>query len=118
MPLVTITNLQDVWVNVKVRESAINQFKVGNKVPIQVIGVPQKAYDGFVTYIAAKPSYATERAIQEKGEKDMVAFEVKIKLDNSRFIVKTGDDCDCCFKSLRVIPQQEFNKGLRLIIDP
>jgi HlyD family secretion protein len=90
MPLVTITNLQDVWANLKVRESAINQFKIGAKVPVQVIGVPHKMYTGIVTFIAAKPSYATERAIQEKGEKDMVAFQVKIKLDNSDSLLRPG----------------------------
>jgi HlyD family secretion protein len=90
MPLVTITNLQDVWVSLKVRESAINQFKVGAKFPVQVIGVPHKIYNGVVTFIAAKPSFATERAIQEKGEKDMVAFEVKIKLDNSDGLLRPG----------------------------
>jgi HlyD family secretion protein len=90
MPLVTITNLLDIWVNLKVRESAINQFRIGNKVPVQVIGVPHKIYEGLVTYIGAKPSYATERAIQEKGEKDMVAFEVKIKLDNSDSLLRPG----------------------------
>jgi HlyD family secretion protein len=90
MPLVTITNMQDVWVNLKVRESAINQFKIGVKVPVQVMGVPHKIYNGEVTFIAAKPSYATERAIQEKGEKDMVAFQVKIKLDNSDSLLRPG----------------------------
>lgn len=90
MPLVTITNLQDVWVDLKVRESAINQFKVGAKVPVHVIGVPHKIYNGVITFIASKPSYATERAIQEKGEKDMVAFQVKIKLDNSDNLLRPG----------------------------
>lgn len=90
MPLVTITNLQDVWVDLKVRESAINQFKIGAKVPVQVIGVPHKIYNGNVTFIASKPSYATERAIQEKGEKDLVAFQVKIKLDNSDGLLRPG----------------------------
>ncbi|MGE5581967.1 MAG: efflux RND transporter periplasmic adaptor subunit [Bacillota bacterium] len=90
MPLVTITNLQDVWASVKVRESAINQFKVGQKVPVRVVGVPNKVYQGLVTYIAAKPSFATERAYQEKGEKDMVAFEVKLKLDNSGLLLRPG----------------------------
>lgn len=90
MPLVTIINLHDVWANFKIRESAVNQFKIGAKVPIRVIGVPHKAYEGVVTYIAAKPSYATERAIQEKGERDMVAFEVKIKLDNSDSLLRPG----------------------------
>lgn len=90
MPLVTITNLQDVWVNLKVRESAINQFKIDSKIPVQVIGVPNKTYTGIVTYIAAKPSFATERAMQEKGEKDMVAFLVKIKLNNSDKLLRPG----------------------------
>jgi RND family efflux transporter, MFP subunit len=90
MPLVTITDLKDVWLSIKVRESAINQFKVGAKVPVQILGVPHKAYPGTVTYIAAKPSYATERAIQEKGEKDLVAFQVKIKLSNSDSLLRPG----------------------------
>jgi HlyD family secretion protein len=90
MPLATITDLQDVWLNIKVRESAINQFKTGSKVSVRIIGVPNKNYTGIVTYIAAKPSYATERAIQEKGEKDMVAFLVKIKLNNSEKLLQPG----------------------------
>jgi HlyD family secretion protein len=90
MPLVTITDLQDVWLNLKVRESAVNQFKIGSKIPVRFIGIPNKTYKGVVTYIATKPSYATERAIQEKGEKDMVAFLVKIKLNNSDRLLRPG----------------------------
>lgn len=90
MPLVTITNLKDVWVEVKVRESAINQFKLGEIIPIKVLGVPDRTYQGKITYIAAKPSFATERAYQEKGEKDLVAFGMKIKLDNSDLMLRPG----------------------------
>jgi HlyD family secretion protein len=90
MPLVTITNLKDVWLEVKVRESAINQFKLGELIPIKVLGVAERTYQGKITYIAAKPSFATERAYQEKGEKDLVAFGMKIKLDNSDLMLRPG----------------------------
>jgi len=90
MPVVTITNLNSTWVNVKVRETALQQFQVGKTVPLEINGVPGKAYHGKVTYIGAKPSYATERAYQEKGEKDLVAFEVRIKLENKDLKLRPG----------------------------
>jgi HlyD family secretion protein len=90
MPLVTISNLKDAWVEMKVRETKINQFNLGQTVPVKVVGVPGKVYQGKVTYIAAKPSFATERAYQEKGEKDMVAFAVKIKLNNDNLKLRPG----------------------------
>lgn len=90
MPLVTISDLQDVWVEIKIRETALAQFSLGSSVPVKVVGVPGKIYHGAVTYIAAKPSFATERAYQEKGERDLVAFAVKIKLDNKDLKLRPG----------------------------
>jgi HlyD family secretion protein len=90
MPLVTISNLKDAWVEMKVRETKINRFNLGQTVPVKVVGVPGKVYQGKVTFIAAKPSFATERAYQEKGEKDLVAFAVKIKLANDDLKLKPG----------------------------
>jgi HlyD family secretion protein len=90
MPLVTISNLKDSWVEIKVRETKINQFKLGQTVPVKVVGVPGKVYQGKVTFIAAKASFATERAYQEKGEKDLVAFAVKIKLGNDDLKLRPG----------------------------
>jgi HlyD family secretion protein len=90
MPLVTISNLKDAWVEMRVRETAVHQFNLGQTVPVKVVGVPRRVYQGKVTYIAAKPSFATERAYQERGEKDMVAFAVKIKLQNNDLKIKPG----------------------------
>lgn len=83
MALVTISNLRDIHAEVKIRETALVQFPLGQVVPVKIMGVPHWVYYGKVYYISPKPSYATERAFQEKGEKDVVSFLVKIKLDNS-----------------------------------
>lgn len=90
MPIATITDLNKVWLEVKVRETALNQLHMGQILPIKVLGVPGRVYQGKVTYIAAKPSYATERAAQEKGEKDLVSFAVKIKLSNDDGKLRPG----------------------------
>lgn len=90
MPLVTISNLKDAWVEMKVRETMINRFNLGETVPVRIIGVPGRVYRGKVINIAAKPSFATERSYQERGEKDLVAFGVKIKLVNEDLQLKPG----------------------------
>lgn len=90
MPLVTICDLKDVWVEFKVRETSLNHFQIGEIVPVHVMGVPGRVYQGKVVFIGAKPSFATERATQEKGERDMVAFGVKIKLSNSDLKLRPG----------------------------
>jgi HlyD family secretion protein len=90
MPLVTISNLKDAWVEMKVRETMINRFNLGETVPVRIIGVPGRVYRGKVINIAAKPSFATERSYQERGEKDLVAFGVKIKLINEDLQLKPG----------------------------
>ena len=90
MPIVTISDLNDIHVEVKVRETALDQFRLGQTVPVRVLGVPGKVYQGKVYNIGAKPSYATERAYQEKGERDLVAFGVKIRLDNSDRKLRPG----------------------------
>jgi HlyD family secretion protein len=90
MPIVTISDLKDVWVEVKVRETALSHFHVGENVPVHVMGAPGRVYQGRIVFIGAKPSFATERATQEKGEQDIVSFGVKIKLPNTDLKLRPG----------------------------
>jgi HlyD family secretion protein len=90
MPIATISDLTDVWLEIKVRETSLHRFRIGETVPVHVMGVPDRVYQGKVVFIGAKPSFATERATQEKGERDMVAFGVKIKLPNSDLKLRPG----------------------------
>lgn len=90
MPLVAIANLKSVWINVKVRESELYKYKLGDKIDVSFIGVPDKTYTGKISYISAKPSYATDRATQERGDRDIVAFAVKIKLENKDLKLRPG----------------------------
>lgn len=90
MPVVSIANLKDIWANIKVKESAIADIKIGDTIDVIIPGDNNKVYKGKVTSISSKASYATERATQDKNEKDVVAFAVKIKLENSDLRLKPG----------------------------
>lgn len=90
MPVVSISNLKDVWANIKIKESAIANIKMGDTIDVIIPGDNNKVYKGKVTSISSKASYATERATQDKNEKDVVAFTVKIKLDNADLRLKPG----------------------------
>ncbi len=90
MPVVSISNLKDVWANIKIKESAIANIKIGDTIDVIIPGDNNKVYKGKVTSISSKASYATERATQDKNEKDVVAFTVKIKLDNADLRLKPG----------------------------
>lgn len=90
MPVVSISNLKDVWANIKIKESAIANIKIGDTIDVIIPGDNNKVYKGKVTSISSKASYATERATQDKNEKDVVAFTVKIKLNNVDLRLKPG----------------------------
>lgn len=90
MPVVSIANLKDIWANIKVKESTIADIKIGDTIDVIIPGDNNKVYKGKVTSISSKASYATERATQDKNEKDVVAFTVKIKLENSDLRLKPG----------------------------
>lgn len=90
MPLVSIGNLKDVWANIKVSENAIANFNIGDTVDVTIPGDNNKVVKGKITSISSKPSFATERATQDKGSKDVVAFAVKIKLSNDDLRLKPG----------------------------
>ena len=90
MPIVSITDLKTMWLNVKISENSISQFNYGDSINVKIPGMKDKIYKGKITYIAVKPSYATEKATPEKGDKDIVYFAVKIKVENSNMKLKPG----------------------------
>ena len=90
MPVVTISNLKSIWATVKVRETMLSKFQFGQTVDVKIPGADNKIFKGKIINIASKPSYATERANQEKGERDIVSFGLKIKLNNDDLKLKPG----------------------------
>ena len=90
MPVVTISDIKNMWLNLKISENDISKFQYGKEIMVMIPAMGNKEYKGKISYIASKPSFAVEKATPEKGERDVVYFLVKVKIDNSDEKLKPG----------------------------
>lgn len=84
MPIVAVQDPKDNWVNLKVKETELGEYKVGEKVTLQGRNKDLKI-QGTIVDISKKPNFATFRATSERGDaSDIIAFNVKIQTDSDK----------------------------------
>ena len=76
-PIMTITDLADVWFTFNIREDFLNSMKIGNKLTLEIPALDGKKYTAKVNYMAVRESYATWKATKETGQYDAKTFEVR-----------------------------------------
>ena len=81
MPIYSLQDRADNWVDFKVKETEIGDFNVGDKVKLQGRN-DTLIIDGIVESIRRKADFATQKATSERGDVDIMAFNVKIRTDN------------------------------------
>lgn len=80
-PIMTIQDLDDMWLTFNVREDRLESMKSGDKLNLTVPALGNKHITATVYYIAVRESYATWRATKEIGEFDTKTFEVRARPD-------------------------------------
>lgn len=76
-PIMTVTDLSDMWFTFNIREDKLHSMKSGDKLRLSIPALDDKEIDATVTYIAARESYATWRATKETDQYDAKTFEVR-----------------------------------------
>ena len=81
-PLVAVQDPTDNWVDLKVPETQLSDFTVGQD--ITLVGRDGKTQVmGTITDISKKAEFATQRATSERGDaSDIVSFNVKIQINS------------------------------------
>lgn len=83
MPLVAIQDPLDNWVNLKVKETELSRYFVQQQVKMQ--GRDSKlVLDGTIVDISKKAEFATYRATNERGDNDIITFNVKIQVNSDK----------------------------------
>lgn len=82
MPLMTVSDYGENWVNVKVKQSILDQISEGQEAKLTAISMPGKVFTGKIVDISRKPEFATWRATNDRGEKDIVSYNVKIRVNS------------------------------------
>ncbi|MCX7711915.1 MAG: efflux RND transporter periplasmic adaptor subunit [Clostridia bacterium] len=90
MSIATISDLNKAWVEVKVKETDLEKIKIGQQVNVKIPSYSQNVFSGKVVRINQKPDFATKRATNDNGDFDILAFGVKIELDNKERVLRPG----------------------------
>jgi len=78
--IVTLINLDDLWVRVDVEESYIDRIRVGEKLTVRLPSGVER--EGTVIYRGVDASFATQRDVS-RTKRDIKTFEVRLRLDNA-----------------------------------
>ena len=83
MPLVAIQDPLDNWVNLKVKETDLSNYYIQQPVKLQGRN-SQLIVEGTVVDISKKAEFATYRATNERGDTDIITFNVKVQVNSDK----------------------------------
>ena len=79
-PIMSITDLSDLWLTFAVREDELQGMGVGKVIEFYVPALGKEmTWQAKITYMQARASYATWRATKTTGQFDVKTFEVKAR---------------------------------------
>lgn len=92
-PIVTVGDLQNVWVRAYINETDLGRVKVGQRVRVTTDTYPGKRYEGRVSFIASQAEF-TPKNVQTEKERVRLMYRVKIDIRNPNMELKPGMPAD------------------------
>jgi len=92
-PVLTLAQLDRVWVKTYVPETQLGQVFYGQKADVVSDTFPDKHYPGTVTFISAEAEF-TPKNVQTKEERVKLVYRIKVSLDNPNQELKAGMPVD------------------------
>ena len=77
MPLLSLVDLNDVWLRFDLREDLAKNLKLGDRFQMRVPALGDKLITAEIKVIAAKGEYAGWRATRATGDFDLRTFEIR-----------------------------------------
>ena len=77
VPLITVIDLNDVWIHFDLREDLIKTLKVGDRLDVRIPALADRSITVEVKLIATKGEYASWRATRATGDFDLRTFSVR-----------------------------------------
>ncbi len=78
-PVVTLLDLQDIWVVLQVREDKLAGISIGSPITVRVPALGDRQVDLEVSYVAPLGDFATWRPSSAQGGFDLKTFEVRAR---------------------------------------
>jgi HlyD family secretion protein len=77
VPLVTLIDLNDVWIHFDLREDLVKTLKVGDRFDVRIPALGDRSVNVEVKLIATKGEYASWRATRATGDYDLRTFAIR-----------------------------------------
>jgi len=77
VPLITLVDLGDMWVQFDLREDLLRELKIGSKIDVRVPALGDRVVPLEVRVIGAKGEYTGWRATRASGDFDLRTFEIR-----------------------------------------
>ncbi len=92
-PVVTIGDLEHVWVRAYVNETDLGRVKLGQGARATTDTYPGKRYEGNVSFISSQAEF-TPKSVQTTQERVKLVYRIKVDLLNPRMELKPGMPAD------------------------
>lgn len=92
-PIVSLYDLDHVWLRVYVPENLYGRIKIGQAVQVRVDSYPNVVFHGIVSEIASDAEF-TPKSVQTEEERVKLVYGVKVNLDNRDHRLKPGMPAD------------------------
>ena len=92
-PIVTVGNLENVWLRAYINETDLGRVKIGQKVRVTTDTYPGKAYEGQISFISSQAEF-TPKNVQTEKERVKLVYRVKVDFANPTMELKAGMPAD------------------------
>ncbi len=92
-PIVTVADLNNIWLRAYINETDLGRVKVGQAVRVTTDTYPDKVYEGHISFIASEAEF-TPKNVQTQKERVKLVYRVKITVANPDMELKPGMPAD------------------------
>jgi HlyD family secretion protein len=87
--VITMLETSQLWVKVYVPETDLARVHVGQRARVDVDGAGRRTFDGHIGQISSQAEFLP-RNVQSKSDREHQVFGVKVYVDNSQLVLKSG----------------------------
>lgn len=96
-PIVTLADLDDIWLRVYLPETDLGKVRWGQEVEVRTDTYPGKVYRGRISVISSDAEF-TPKSVQTEEERVTLVYRVKVDVENPNYELKPGMPADAYIK--------------------
>lgn len=98
-PIVRVAQLDRPWIRAYLSEADLARVRLGQKVRVTVDGLPDRAFEGKLVFIAAQAEF-TPKSVETRELRVDLVYRIKVEVDNRDGLLKLGMPADLAIETV------------------